>query len=350
MRPTSSLRFLAKRILSAFIALGMTFGPVSAAYANPTPLADIPIASKVTAKPNIIYTLDDSGSMQFNYLPDYVTATAASVPLTTWKKVGANMQGTLSAANFANIAVGDWIMVTGSTNAEYNGSFQIFSKAPTLPNAANSFTVVPSAAPVFATSGGSPVINISTPYCRSGTSVTPCTPQAMNLTSAGTLQGAFTTLKRAGPISVGPIDTVTATGTVAMFASLNTGDTLLITTSSATVVYPGTSSNPFYGPFVITKTSPTTFTYQITNAVAGVTPVTSTGGRFFIDQGAVSGTFAPPPLHAADFNRLAYNPAVTYNAPKKSDGNSPTAWADRFSLSMSRPTCQISARAIRFFS
>ena len=29
---------------------------------------------------------------------------------------------------------------------------------------------------------------------------------------------------------------------------------------------------------------------------------------------------APPPLHAAEFNRLAYNPAVTYNAPVKADG------------------------------
>ena len=31
-------------------------------------------------------------------------------------------------------------------------------------------------------------------------------------------------------------------------------------------------------------------------------------------------TFAAPPLHTADFNRLAYNPAVTYTAPKKADG------------------------------
>ncbi len=52
---------------------GLIFGQVvPAAYAAPTPLADVPIAAKVAAKPNIVYTFDDSGSMQYNYLPDFV--------------------------------------------------------------------------------------------------------------------------------------------------------------------------------------------------------------------------------------------------------------------------------------
>jgi len=322
MRPTSSLRFLAKRLLSAFIAFGMAFGPVTAAYANPTPLADIPIASKVTAKPNIIYTLDDSGSMQYNYLPDYVVSAAANIaisPANSLKKVGTNVQFTVAAGNFPLLSVGDWVLIQGAAPPEYNGSFQIVAKSPTVPTA-NSFQVTPSVLPATTPATGAPVIITSTPYCRSGNSVTPCVAQAMNIASTGTVVAFGGPLKRAGPIGVGPNDTVTATGTAAQFATLSTGDTVLIMTSS-TVIFPtgGTASSaPFYGAFTINKTSPTTFTYVITNAVPGVTPVTSGGGRNFVIQGGSA--FAAPPLHAADFNRLAYNPAVTYYAPKKADG------------------------------
>src|SRR4030095_15268297 len=33
-----------------------------------------PIAAKVAAKPNIVYTVDDSGSMASNFIPDFVTS------------------------------------------------------------------------------------------------------------------------------------------------------------------------------------------------------------------------------------------------------------------------------------
>ena len=65
----------AYRMLVALLSVSLLIGPgAGPAYAAQTALADIPIASKVTAKPNIVYTLDDSGSMQFNYLPDWVIA------------------------------------------------------------------------------------------------------------------------------------------------------------------------------------------------------------------------------------------------------------------------------------
>jgi type IV pilus assembly protein PilY1 len=50
---------------------------VQVARAANTTLTDIPIASKVTAKPNIFYTLDDSGSMNLSYIPDYVIGAGA---------------------------------------------------------------------------------------------------------------------------------------------------------------------------------------------------------------------------------------------------------------------------------
>jgi type IV pilus assembly protein PilY1 len=54
------------------VALTLALGLAGiSAHAATTTLSNLPIASKVTAKPNIVYTLDDSGSMSYNYIPDY---------------------------------------------------------------------------------------------------------------------------------------------------------------------------------------------------------------------------------------------------------------------------------------
>ncbi len=66
----ASTRLLAGILTWTFV-LGQVMQPV---YAQTTPLGDVPIAAKVAAKPNIVYTLDDSGSMNLNFLPDFVTA------------------------------------------------------------------------------------------------------------------------------------------------------------------------------------------------------------------------------------------------------------------------------------
>ena len=67
---------LPRRILAAFTAFAMTLGPLTpGAYAATTTLTDQPLAAKVAAKPNIIYTLDDSGSMALRYIPDYTSGT-----------------------------------------------------------------------------------------------------------------------------------------------------------------------------------------------------------------------------------------------------------------------------------
>ena len=70
-KPKTCNRFI-RRTLAALVSIGLALGPLADAARAQTPLADIPIASKVSAKPNIVYTLDDSGSMQFGYLPDWV--------------------------------------------------------------------------------------------------------------------------------------------------------------------------------------------------------------------------------------------------------------------------------------
>lgn len=73
MTTTHTRRFSrATRLVAALVATVLAFAPASPLLAATTPLADVPIAAKVTAKPNIVYTVDDSGSMNLTYLPDYV--------------------------------------------------------------------------------------------------------------------------------------------------------------------------------------------------------------------------------------------------------------------------------------
>src|SRR5690349_11101313 len=125
MQPTTPIRRSAARALCALLAFAMTFAPVTAAYGAATPLADIPIAAKITAKPNVIYTLDDSGSMQYNFLPDYVTNAAANIPVTLTRvgPVAATTPPpplvyrarTSANALLAPVAIGDYVNVIGAT-------------------------------------------------------------------------------------------------------------------------------------------------------------------------------------------------------------------------------------------
>jgi type IV pilus assembly protein PilY1 len=60
--------------LAATLAFLVGFGPMSpiTAYAATAALADSPINVNIKAKPNIVYTMDDSTSMLLPFLPDYV--------------------------------------------------------------------------------------------------------------------------------------------------------------------------------------------------------------------------------------------------------------------------------------
>jgi type IV pilus assembly protein PilY1 len=61
------------RILAMSLAFFVGLGPVATpAYAALTALADEPINVKNSSKPNIVMTIDDSTSMLFDFLPDYV--------------------------------------------------------------------------------------------------------------------------------------------------------------------------------------------------------------------------------------------------------------------------------------
>ena len=92
MRSQHRTRQPMTRILAGILTWALVAGQVmQPVYAVLTPLADVPIAAKVAAKPNIVYTLDDSGSMQLSYIPEFVVgnycrngstaAACAAIPL-----------------------------------------------------------------------------------------------------------------------------------------------------------------------------------------------------------------------------------------------------------------------------
>ena len=58
---------------AATLAAALAFQPL-AVHAAPIAetLAQVPIQGLNPVKPNIVFTMDDSGSMGWDYLPDYV--------------------------------------------------------------------------------------------------------------------------------------------------------------------------------------------------------------------------------------------------------------------------------------
>ena len=172
MNPTRTVIHSVRRALVALVSIGLALGPLADAARAQTPLADIPIASKVTAKPNIVYTLDDSGSMQFNYLPDWVIASAPTASVTKITRVGAT--ATVQVGSTAALAVGQWIIIAGASQPEYNGEFQIQAIL-----SGTTFTITIVGTPVSPATG-TITYAVSTAYCRGGSATAACSVGAIN--------------------------------------------------------------------------------------------------------------------------------------------------------------------------
>lgn len=60
-----------RKVTALTVAYTLAFGQIApAAYAASTDISDIPLSVKFQVAPNIVMTLDDSGSMQWEFLPD----------------------------------------------------------------------------------------------------------------------------------------------------------------------------------------------------------------------------------------------------------------------------------------
>ena len=85
---------LARRLLSGLMAFLIGFGPMTPlAWAAATPLADGPININNRSHPNVLFTLDDSTSMQLEFLPDHVVLNALDNSATAFCRSNTGMQG-----------------------------------------------------------------------------------------------------------------------------------------------------------------------------------------------------------------------------------------------------------------
>jgi type IV pilus assembly protein PilY1 len=188
--PRRALRRSMARVLAWILVLGQLALPMSTfAQTVPPALADQPIAAKVSAKPNIVYTLDDSGSMQYNFLPDYVVSNSnVSAAISSLTRSGTTATATVPST--AALSTGDYVTIAGATQPEYNGVFAI-----TIIDATH-FSYVISGAPVTPATGAKTFTTGST-YCRAGNNIGPCTQtlqQNLNYTSPPFFASSFNRL------------------------------------------------------------------------------------------------------------------------------------------------------------
>ena len=109
----------AARALSGILALLVGFGPITPlAWAAATPLADGPINVNIQAKPNIVFTLDDSTSMQLDFLPDYVVVDSLTNAATTYCRAATGLTGcgSVGTASIPQYVYAEWGMPTGAGN------------------------------------------------------------------------------------------------------------------------------------------------------------------------------------------------------------------------------------------
>ena len=129
MRPTNPMRLLGTRILSAFIAWTMAFGPVTAAYAAPTALADVPDRS------------EGLGQAQHHLHARRLGQHAVQLPAGLRRELGcddpacSNTHRTRGRgghgdqrAHSSTLRVGDQVNIIGALQPEYNGFVTITAK------------------------------------------------------------------------------------------------------------------------------------------------------------------------------------------------------------------------------
>ena len=117
-----------RRALAGLLAFLTGFGPLTPlALAAETPLADAPISVSIKAHPNIVFTLDDSTSMQLDFLPDYVVVNSLTNAATAYCRSATGLTGcgNTGSGTMPQYVYAEWGMPTGSGNpwpSGYGGS------------------------------------------------------------------------------------------------------------------------------------------------------------------------------------------------------------------------------------
>src|ERR1700752_4100880 len=86
-----------RRIVAAAAMAAIAFGLATRADAQLADIADVPLAnSSNSVPPNLMYILDDSGSMAWNWMPDQIFRTSAGTYYYHCRKC---QQTTISSVN-----------------------------------------------------------------------------------------------------------------------------------------------------------------------------------------------------------------------------------------------------------
>jgi hypothetical protein len=91
---------------AALIAATLVFQPmiVYAAPITTSVLAEIPLQGVNPVKPNILFTLDDSASMKWDYLPDWTAWRQVGLPTLSYCRDKRNCGGSIGDGTGANVA------------------------------------------------------------------------------------------------------------------------------------------------------------------------------------------------------------------------------------------------------
>ena len=115
-----------RRALAALLTGLIVIGPLSPAYGAVTLLADQPLNITLKAKPNIALTVDDSTSMLFDFLPDYVVT---GLFCRNGVGAGTSVCGSLGAANDFTLVGGSKYFSPGYIFQQFNAPYQSFDNA-----------------------------------------------------------------------------------------------------------------------------------------------------------------------------------------------------------------------------
>jgi len=115
-----------RRVLAALLTGLIAIGPLSPAYGAVTLLADQPLDITTKATPNIVLTVDDSTSMLFDFLPDYV---ATSLFCRGGLGAATSKCGIAGAANDFTLVGGGKYFSPGYIFQQFNAPYQAFDSA-----------------------------------------------------------------------------------------------------------------------------------------------------------------------------------------------------------------------------
>lgn len=122
-----------RRALAGLLAFLTGFGPLTPlALAAETPLADAPISVSIKAHPNIVFTMDDSTSMQLDFLPDYVVVNSLTNAATTYCR-GATSQtgcGNTGSSTMPQYHYAEWVSGATGSGAPWPSGYGNRSDGP----------------------------------------------------------------------------------------------------------------------------------------------------------------------------------------------------------------------------